>query len=142
MMTFDDLAISLPSGFHDAELKSLTIDYTKREARLILDVWVADDLNSEEREAYRLAEVILSGLLFWVSEPPDVRYPFNKAGGKRIDIGPMKLLKERDFVKLPPIPDDAFVNWIFVSDWNAFIYVAAQDAALKWLGEKTVRQSV
>ncbi len=32
-------------------------------------------------------------------------------------------------------------HWIFVSDWNAFIYVAAQDAALKWLGEKAVRKS-
>ena len=70
-MTFDDLAISLPNGFHDAELKSIMIDYTRREARLILDIWVADDVSMEEREAYRPAEVTLSGLLFWVSEPPD-----------------------------------------------------------------------
>ena len=52
----------------------------------------------------------------------------------------MELLKKRDLLKLPSIPDNAFVNWIFVSDWNAFIYVAAQEATLKWLGEKMVRK--
>ena len=138
-MTLDDLALSLPNGFHDAELEKLTIDYAKAEARLILDVWVAEDMNPREREAYRLAEVTLFGLLFWVTDPPDARYPYQMAGSKRIDSGPMDTLTKNDLLKLLPVTADAFVNWIFVSDWNAFIYVAAQDTMLKWLGKRTVR---
>jgi hypothetical protein len=52
----------------------------------------------------------------------------------------METFKKKDFAKLPPVPACAFVNRIFVSDWNAFIYVAAQDAALRWIGEKTVHE--
>jgi hypothetical protein len=38
-MTLDELAVSLPNGFHDAELKTLALDYERREARLVLDLW-------------------------------------------------------------------------------------------------------
>jgi hypothetical protein len=139
-MTLDEIAASIPNGFHDAELNSLTIDYAKREARLILDIWVADDQeNPEELESYRPAEVTLSGLVFWVSEPPDPRYPYGKPGAQRIDIGPLATLERKETLHLPPVPPGAFANWVFVTDWNAFVYVAAEGARLKWLGSRTVR---
>lgn len=31
-----------------------------------------------------------------------------------------------------PTPEGAFALWIFVNQWNAFIYVAARDVALDW----------
>jgi hypothetical protein len=31
---------------------------------------------------------------------------------------------------LPSVPQNAFANWIYVNGWNAFIYVAAEDAEL------------
>jgi len=140
-MTLDELAASLPNGFHDAELSALTIDYTKSEARLVLDVWIGDmgAKPDGEREAYRLAELALSGLLFWVSEPPHADYPYDIASGLKIDIGPLERCDGKDRAKLPPIPVGAFENWVFVDDWNAFAYVAAKDASLKWLSDKTIR---
>lgn len=134
--TLDDLSATLPNGFHDAELQRLLIDYTKREAKIIADIWIAD-MTTDQREAYRLAEITLSGLLFWVSEPPDAKYPFDATGGERIDVGPLTELSNKSSLKLPPIPDGAFANWVFLTEWNAFIYVAAREATLKWLGERT-----
>jgi hypothetical protein len=134
-LSLDELAGSLPNGFHDAELKALAIDFVKREMRLSLDVWIGD-LNvppGDEREAYRLAEVSLTGLVYCVCEPPDAQLPYSRPHGVKIDVGAMQELKAPPEMKLPSIGEDAFANWIYSSDWNAFIYVAAQDAQLTWL---------
>jgi hypothetical protein len=47
-------------------------------------------------------------------------------------MGAMHLLKKTPTMNLPPIPNGAFANWIYLGDWNAFIFVAAQDAHLQW----------
>ncbi len=135
--TLDDVSATLPNGFHDAKLKRLLIDYAKREARFIIDIWVGD-MSMEQREVYRLAEISLSGLLFWISEPPAANPTFD-TGGERIDIGSLAELSKKPCLDLPFVPEGAFVNWVFLTEWNAFNYVAAQDAELTWLGDRTVR---
>lgn len=133
-MTLDDLASSLPNGLHDAQLKSVTVNYVAGEARLLLDIWMGDleAATEAEREKCAQAEIILTGLAFWVCEPPDSRYPFNIHRGLRIDTGPVHSLRKPPLTVLPPVPEGLFLNWIFVSDWNAFIYVAARHARLEW----------
>jgi len=139
-MTLDELAASLPNGFHDAELKTLAIDYEKREVRLVLDLWVGDmGQDPVNRESYRLCEVLLSGLRYWIVEPPDPRYSYWQAGAPRIDAGPVERLETKT-THLPPTPPDVFVNWIYSPDSNSFAYVAAEQARLTWLGEKMVRE--
>jgi len=139
-MTLDEIAATLPNGFHDAELQTVAIDYPTSEARLILDLWIGDMGGTEaERESYRLAEVTLSGLAFWISEPPDARYPYSDIGAHRIDIGSVDTLKSKRPAELPPAPIGTFTNWIYVTDWNAFIYFAAKRASLEWRGAATLR---
>jgi hypothetical protein len=41
--------------------------------------------------------------------------------------------------ELPPIPPRKFANWIFVNEWNAFVFFAAGEASLAWLGDRTIR---
>jgi len=135
-MTLDDLAASLPNGLHDAELRAVNIDFVRGVARLDLDIWIGDEF---EREAYRNARIELSRLLFWITEPPDPRYPFAEHGGLRIAAGPLTEDTPKNRPSLPPVPPDRFANWIFVTDWNAFIFVAAGDASLEWLGERINR---
>jgi hypothetical protein len=136
-MTLDDLYASLPNGFHDANFLRLTIDYQKAEAQLVLDVWVAESLDDDEREAYRLAELTLSGLLYWIAEPPNDGGPLDNVLEERIDMGPLSAVeKARNF---PALPHGAFANYIFLVYSNTFIYVAARDAALQWIGEKRLR---
>jgi hypothetical protein len=115
-------------------LKTTAIDYLKREMTLSLDIWVGDlgAPSSVEREAYRSAEVRLTGLIYYVGEPPDTRYQYDQYGSIRIDVGSLSLLKRPPMMNLPSVEKPAFANWIYVSDWNAFIYVAAQAAHLRW----------
>lgn len=134
-MTLEELADTLPNGFHDAEVRQLKIDYVKREVRLLLDLCVGDpSAETEElREGYRQAEVKLSGLLYWVIEPPDARYAYGKAGTLWIDAGALESDEPQLSVKLPEsLPSGAFASWIFVQDWNSFMHVAAMDASIKW----------
>ena len=41
-MTLDELARTLPNGFHDAALHSLALDFNLRTAELLLEIWVGD----------------------------------------------------------------------------------------------------
>ena len=63
-MTLEELADTLPNGFHDAQVSSVSIDYVKREARLLMDLWVGDlsSQNEEERQVYRSGELRRSQL--------------------------------------------------------------------------------
>src|SRR5438477_6605753 len=105
-MTLDDLAASLPNGFHDTKLKAVSIDYANRSAELELDIWVGEleAASHSERERYRPGQVKLSGLIYWVSEPPCIGYPYEIGGGLRIDMGTIQTLAQPPFMPLPPVP--------------------------------------
>jgi hypothetical protein len=128
-MTLEDIAASLPNGFHDALLRTLTVDYVSRRATLNLRVWVGDvDARREaDREAYRAVTLTISGLLWWIVESPQ---NVTGATGEElwIDAGPLSSLQTKPDV--PSVSDDAFAWWIFVRQWNAFMYIAGSDASL------------
>lgn len=134
-MTLEDLADTLPNGFHDAHISSVSIDYVKRDARLIIDLWVGVPSEDQElREAYRQGELKLAGLLYWVIEPPDANYPYGESRQLWVDGGALESASFKPSVKLPePLPDGAFASWFFVQHWNSFMYVSAMDASLEWM---------
>jgi len=134
-MTLEELAATLPNGFHDAQVSSISLDYLKREVEFTLDVWVGDSSSQDEevREAYRNGELKLSGLLYCAIEPPDANYPYGEAKKLWVDAGALESASFKPSVKLPePLSEDAFACWFFVQDWNSFIYVAAREASLEW----------
>lgn len=131
-MTLTDLMNTLPNGFHDSIMKSANFDYRKHEAQIDLSIWVGDPdaKDKDTREAYEEAKLVLSGLLAWVVEPPDYYYVPRENENLRIDIGPLESLPDE-----PPIevPSGLFGNWIYVNQWNSFIYVVAKEAKLEKL---------
>ncbi len=131
-MTLEEIEMSLPNGLHDAHLAKLDIDYVKREARFHIHVDVSDAESKETSGQYRSGNLTLLGLLFCVMEPPDSRYPYRDNRALWItSSGPVR--SEDISVKLPePLPQGAFVHYLFVNDWNAFIYLAAMDANFEW----------
>jgi hypothetical protein len=139
MDTLDEISASIPNGFHDAQLLKLVLDYTKREVQLTLDVWIAESLEPEEKEAYRLALLTLYGLHFWVCEAPEEGDPNPSPNGASIDICSMDRIMDANQRKLPSVPPGVFVNWIYVNDWNTYMFVGAETASLTWLGNRTVR---
>jgi hypothetical protein len=133
-MTLEELSQSLPNGFHDAELMSFSVNLALRTAELDLELWVPEG-ETDELESYRRGRVYLSGLECLAIEPPHQNYPFSDPGPVSIDDGPGD--PQRSGVTLPKTAGPH--HWFFVSDWNAFILVAARDARLEWTGAKYVR---
>jgi hypothetical protein len=135
-MTLEELENTLPNGVHDAEIKSLSVDYEQRNHVLSVSVWVGDmDDAPERREAYKNARIEISGLLFLVMEPPDPSYPF-KAGDLEIDG--CDLSKNFDRKLLESLPNDAFFRSLWVSEWNTFIHIAGRAAQIRWNGEAVI----
>jgi hypothetical protein len=135
-MTLEELENTLPNGLHDAEVMRISVDYELRILALDLDVWVGDmDEAPEKREAYRKGLIEISGLLFLAMEPPDPNRPFQN-GSLRIDG--CDLSKNLDKKLLDSLPPEAFFRSLWVSEWNAFIHIAAREAHLKWADETVV----
>lgn len=71
-----------------------------------------------------------------MSDPPDPRYAYATPGSIRVD-----LCDADPAAPLPPPRPGEFAARFFVSTWNAFISVAAQDAALEWTGDPITEQN-
>jgi hypothetical protein len=138
-MTLRELSETLPNGFHDAVVHTVTLDYSKHEVKFDIAVWVGELGAKDEakREAYRNGELILSGVAFCVIEPPDPTYPYDKKDGIIIDTGEVRSLSKPPALQLPPVPEGLFLNWVYVREWNSFMYVVARNAQFLWYrGEK------
>ena len=137
-MNLQSISDSLPNGFHDAHLRSVSIDYLKSEARMLLNIWVGD-LESKEfgiREAERLAELTISDLVYWVMEAPGQDAVASPGKELWIDMGQLETMESQPKIALPPTPSDGFAHWIFVNEWNAFIYFCGKKAEIKWQDQK------
>lgn len=131
---FNTLLDTLPNGLHDAEVSSLHFDPVKRELKLRLRVWVGD-VGAEteaERERYQSGVLVFRGVHYVVNTAPDPSYPYAKPSPLTIDADDLRDLREPPDVSLPPTPEGAFAVSIFVSEWNAFIYVAAREVVMTW----------
>jgi len=99
-VTLDTIAAQLPNGFHDALLRCIAVDYVDRRATLALNVCVGDPdgETDAQREAYRPAIVIISGLFWCIVEAPETNDELSD--GLWIDAGPMSTLKRK--APIPP----------------------------------------
>jgi hypothetical protein len=139
-MTLEELANSLPNGLHDSALRSLSIDYERRTLRLDVSIVVGDsDGPREQRDDIRDAQIDICGVIFFVVDPPSPDRDFKSPGELWIvDIYETRSIPE--FTKaidkglLDSVPADAFVQSLFVNEWNSYLHVAANDCAMKWTG--------
>jgi hypothetical protein len=136
-MTFDEVAASLPNGFHDAELQRFEMDYVHRTLQFDLVVWIGNMDDSRRRELYRPARLRLDHVAFLVIEPPDVTYPWLKAGSIRIDAGEGQ--PPQSSSTLPVAPAGARTTWIYLEELNTFLLFAAGNASLEWTGPEINR---
>ena len=129
-MTLDEIAAQLPDVLHDAGLRTLTIDYAANTAMFGVRVCVGDPNASTEaeREAHRSLTLTISGLLWCVLESPGNGYAASPEE-LWIDAGSLDSLTNRPL--LPAVPEGAFAWWIFVKQWNAFIYVAGRSVSIE-----------
>jgi len=128
-MTLKEMEESLPNGFHDARITSITLDYVKRESKFDMEILFSDP-DKEDPESYRTATLSLSRFLYCVIEAPDSKYPFQVEKELWVDAGSDKSNHVSSTQRPGPLPEGAFTYWFFVNDWNSFIHVAALDAEI------------
>ena len=136
-MTFEETAAALPNGFHDAELQHFEMDYGHRKLRFDLVVWIGDMDDSRRRELYRPARLTLDDVAFLVIEPPDVNYPWLKAGRIRIDAGEGQ--PPQCSSTLPVAPAGTRTTWMYLGELNTFLLFSAGHASLEWTGPEVDR---
>jgi hypothetical protein len=136
-MTFKEVAASLPNGFHDAELQRFEMDYVHRSLRFDLLVWIGDMDDSRRRELYRQARLTLDDVAFLVIEPPDITYPWLKAGCIRIDAGEGQ--PPQSSSTLPVAPAGTRTIWMYLGELNRFLLFSAGNASLEWTGPQVDR---
>ncbi len=123
------------ASFHDAVIHTLSIDYNARilTMRCSLDV---SDPDAPNITAIGTAQgtLLLSGLIYCILPPPDNNYSFEQGELEITSNGNYdEVLLDPSSASLPEVSDDAaFVHWFFVSNWNAFIWVAAIEAEFVW----------
>lgn len=128
MATLAAISAELPNGFHDAELCRFDVDYERAELVMALNVDVSDPDVSDDPE-YRPLQLSFSGLAFMAIDPPRSTTALSAPKALWIDAGDGQ--PSTSPVELPPLPESCFLCWFFVSEWSAFIRVAARDAKLR-----------
>lgn len=141
-MTWAELDNTLPNGFHDSAIKSLSIDYEHRTLRLEVSLKVGDpNGHREQRDDVRDAQIGISGVAFFVVDPPssDAYHDFKSPGElwisdayetRSIPAFTKTIYKEL----LEAVPPETFVQSFFVREWNSYLHIAATDCAIKWVG--------
>lgn len=126
--------------FHDVVVSRVTVDYIKREAEIECMIPVGW-WNSPNRFGLTDGEIrgrlLFTGLLFLVMEPPDANYPYEDSEGIEItsegSVISEAFPKEKyaDYLSRLPqnLPAEAFLHYLYVTDWNNFIFVAAMDVS-------------
>ena len=97
-------------------------------SRCGLAAWM---IRRERREAYRSGQIEISGLIFFVMEPPDPKYPFRDS--VKLTIDGYDMSKNLDVELMKSLPSDAFFRSLWVNEWNGFIHIAARAAEIAWI---------
>jgi hypothetical protein len=132
-MTFEEIDQKLPNGFHDAEIRKMSIDFVSRSIviGMNLHAGVPGGPNPEQYRAGTLE--ILSPCLFFI-EPPDPGYHFIPDGSPLNASGnSVKVGKDTKVDRLlSALPPNATVYLFFLDDWNSCLYLAGGSVVLSW----------
>lgn len=133
MINMKEIDISELAGvwFHDITVNRIDIDYSKRkvvfECIIPVGFW-----NSPNRYGLTDGEIKctlnISGLIYLLMEPPDKNSKYENTGVIEI-IGEGSVTQDKFEVQLSRmpqnLPEDAFLHYFYVCEWNSFIFIAA-----------------
>ena len=132
-MTFEEIEMTLPNGFHDAKIVRITLDYLAGTILMTMELLID---TSGDRVKYDRAEVKGNKLYLCSIEPPDPKYPF-KPHGKALRVSGDPEPRESVIFGniLGELPEGIAIYRFFVDSWNSFIHIAASDLEISWLKE-------
>lgn len=127
-MNIQELADSLPNGFHDALLHSQEVDYDARTVIFTVDLWIGDIDSETLREAYRSGQLKIKELEYLVIDPPDASY--DQTSPHQIDLCDA----------LPDYPqyksDGSFRARFYSASTNSFIHFSGRADSFQYFDEK------
>jgi hypothetical protein len=125
-MWIDDIAKSLPEGFHDSYFEKIEINYIEEHALILVDVWIGD-MDMVNPEVYRRGLLEIEGLVYFIIEQP-----IGKIGHRR---GRLSTTGADKFER-----DNANINKcrFFINVYNSFIHIAGKSATFKWIEAERV----
>jgi hypothetical protein len=137
-MSIAEIENQLPSGFHDAFLRGIRIDYAHKQVELELEVWVGD-LNSDDlalREAYRRVRLSVFGLIACGVEMPDKDPLEDNVNGLPIGLAPANTVPFPKVTHDDLMPTDAFCSsFYFAEEGNSYIHIAGTRVEIEWLSD-------
>ena len=130
------LAAEEPHGtFHDASVRAVAVNYAQGSwvAECALCVGAPNAGTQTERERTRPGRLRVSGLLFWVCEPPG-DLPANPGGPLWLTAdGPLSKAPTDTGRKLAQsLPAEATAWYLYFSDLNCYAYVAGAKVEFEW----------
>jgi hypothetical protein len=129
-MTYEEweqLASTLPNGFHDSAIRSLHVDYERRQASVD---WLVDFSEyPNPTPELRNVRVVFSGLTYFIMEPPFPGSPYGHSTPLSV-VDVDSSLHEKIMFNSVAAPASALKLSTYVSDWNSFIHIAAEKAEL------------
>lgn len=123
------------ASFHDAKIHAIHLDYKTRVLQMECTLWLGDldAPTTEQREATAPGILTISGLLYYVIEPPHINSCFEDGSMDITSDGNVATTQfQAPLPELPPVPEEAFLHWFFVNNWNSLVYIAATDARFVW----------
>jgi hypothetical protein len=132
-MTFEELSQELPNGFHDAEIRGVSLDFLVPSIRLEVSLDVSDS-DDPDPERYRNGTLqVVTPYLFFLEAPyPD--YPFLLDGAPLDVSGDTVLTGQNSSVDklIEALPPGATAYRFFLHEWNSFLYLAGAGVKFSW----------
>lgn len=132
-MTFDEVADTLPNGFHDAELLQLSLDAAAHTATLKLSIWMSM-ATDDDGELYRNGILRADSVALFFVEPPDTRYGHLSNDDRMWCSGDAVSLGQKGAVDplLSTLPEGSTSYRFFLVNWNSFLYLSAASVTFTW----------
>jgi len=132
-MTFREVELTLPNGFHDVYITAINFDVIARTVALSLSVDISDADQGEPK--YRSGRLTASDVELFFIEPPEATYPHRLAGEGMSATGDYQLsgLESKVEQLITRLDDETDRYRFFLNDWNSFIYIAANGVVFDWV---------
>ena len=132
-MTFEELEERLPNGFHDAEIRTISLDFVSRSIVVGMNLHVGKP-DDHDPERYRPGTLRVVVLYLFFLEPPHPDYHFIPNGrpinatGKPVKVG-QDAAVDRLLAVLPP---NSTSYLFFLDDWNSCLHLAGASVKFSW----------
>jgi len=140
-MTFEDVENTLPQGFHDASIESLSFNFSERKLRLAFDLLVKYD-EASTKTVLRFGEVIAKGVsLFAVYPCSTSTTQIKPHRGDKSSLTVFKFKKglpDSCKVNKSALNDAGTTATFFIGDGNDFFDMAVsyQTTEFRWINEE------